>query len=255
MTEENKTAALLIIGNEILSGRTQDTNTPWLASALNETGVTLQEVRIVPDIEDAIAKAVNDLRAINDYVLTTGGIGPTHDDITSVSIAKAFGKEIVLNEGAYQSLLDYYGDEAEITTPRKKMAMMPEGAILIPNPVSGAAGFQIENVFVMAGVPRIMQAMFDHVKNLLTPGKPMLSHTLTCILQESEVAEPLQRLQTKYPDVVLGSYPQYRSGVLGLSLVIRATDKDLLTQVTSELIDLIESLGARANTLSIPANE
>ena len=159
--------AFVIIGNEILSGRTQDANTPWLAENLVSMGVVLHQVRIVPDIEDEIVAAVNELRKKVDYVFTTGGIGPTHDDITASSIAKAFGITLELNKDAYDILARHYGGEQHVTAPRKKMAMIPAGASLINNPVSGAPGFQIGNVFVLAGVPRIMQAMFDEVKTRL----------------------------------------------------------------------------------------
>lgn len=244
-------AALVIIGNEILSGRTKDANTSWIAESIAGIGVVLGEVRIVPDIEAEIIAAVNQLRGHYDYVFTTGGIGPTHDDITAESIAKAFGVELALDEEAYGILVRYYGSEEEVTPPRKKMAMIPQGARLINNPVSGAPGFQIENVFVMAGVPRIMQAMFDDVKMRLHRGLPMLSNTIACSLIESQAAQPLEEIQKKYQSVSIGSYPQFRGGILGLSLVLRSTDNASLDQATADVIAMIANLGGSANAISI----
>ena len=249
--KDTYTIALIVIGNEILSGRTHDTNTPWLAENLNRIGVVLHQVRVVPDVEAEIVRAVRELKGEVDYVFTTGGIGPTHDDITSDSMAKAFGVPLELNDEAYRILVRHYGSEAEITPPRKKMAMVPRGASLINNPVSGAPGFQIENVFVLAGVPRIMQAMFDDVKTRIAQGKPMLSNTIACSLAESMVAEPLEKLQRKYPAVNIGSYPHFRGGILGLSLVLRSNDDPLLDNATREVIEMISALGGEPNALSI----
>lgn len=245
------TAALVIIGNEILSGRTQDINTSWVAEKLVSMGIILSEVRIVPDEEDRIVQTVNDLRAGTGYVFTTGGIGPTHDDITAQSIAKAFGVPLELHPQGYQALIEHYGSEEVISAPRRKMAMLPQGAELIANPVSGAPGFRIGNVFVMAGVPRVMQAMFDSVIDTLTPGLPVLSNTVTCSLLESEIAEDLAALQNEFPDVQIGSYPHYRGGTLGLSLVMRSTDKDMLDLATKGAIALIRRLGGKTHALSI----
>lgn len=243
-------AALLIIGNEILAGRTQDTNTPWIAERLTDYGIVLGEVRVVPDIEQEIIDAVNSMRGKFDYIFTTGGIGPTHDDITAQSIAKAFDVELVRDEKAFSMLEEHYGLE-EITPPRAKMSMTPEGAQLIPNPVSAAPGFIIENVYVMAGVPRIMQAMLDHILGMIKAGKPILSNTVACTLPESTVAPDLTDLQDKYPDVQLGSYPHYRGGVSGLSLVLRATNKAVLEKATEELIEIIKGHGDEPRALSI----
>ena len=249
------TAAALIIGNEILSGRTHDSNTPWLAEQLVDIGIRLIEVRVVPDIEAEIISATNDLRRKANYVFTTGGIGPTHDDITAQSIARAFDVALELNSEAYQLLLNHYGDEKEITPPRKKMAMIPQGARLIYNPVSSAPGFNIENVYVLAGVPRIMQAMFDYIRTLLTPGKPILSNTIACSLYESAVAEDLTKLQEKYAHVDIGSYPHYRGGVLGLSLVVRSTDKDAIDAATQDIVEMIERLGGRPHAISLMSGQ
>ena len=224
---ETFTAALVIIGNEILSGRTQDSNTPWIAERLTERGILLGEVRVIPDEEEVIVFTVNELREKFDYVFTTGGIGPTHDDVTAECVAKAFGVRLVQNEEAFRMLEDHYGLE-ELTPARAKMCLIPEGAKLIPNPVTAAPGFIMENVYVMAGVPRIMQAMLDHVLGLIIVGKPILSTTIACTLSESAIALDLAALQENYPDVQMGSYPHYRGGTLGLSLVLRATNQNSL---------------------------
>jgi molybdenum cofactor synthesis domain-containing protein len=244
------TAALVIIGNEILSGRTQDSNTPWIAERLTDRGIVLSEVRVIPDEDPVIISTVNELRKSYNYVFTTGGIGPTHDDITAESVAKAFEVGLVQNEEAFEMLEEHYGIE-ELTPPRAKMAMIPEGAILIPNPVTAAPGFIIENVHVMAGVPRIMHAMLDHVLGSIQAGKPILSNTVACALPESAIAEDLQRLQERYPDVQMGSYPHYRGGVLGLSLVLRGLDPDSLQNATDDLIEIIKSHGDEPRALSI----
>lgn len=243
-------AALIIIGNEILSGRTQDSNTGWMAQALNECGVTLAEARIVRDIEGEIVAAVNDLRARYKYVFTTGGIGPTHDDITAQSMAAAFGRALELNPQAYQALVSYYEDEAQITPARKKMAMIPVGAVLVDNPVSGAPGFRLENVYVFAGVPRIMQSMFDSIRGDLHGGAPVLSSTIACDLAESVIADELAAIQKNWPQTDIGSYPNYRGGILGLSVVIRTTDAAVLGTVTGEVISLIKRLGGEPKAIS-----
>ncbi len=247
-------AALVIIGNEILSGRTQDSNTPWIAERLTTQGIILGEVRIISDIEEEIIAAVNMLRTKYDYVFTTGGIGPTHDDITAESIAKAFGVPLERNEEAFRMLEEHYGLE-ELTPPRAKMSLIPAGARLIPNPVTAAPGFIIENVHVMAGVPRIMHAMLDHVMGMITAGKPILSNTVACSLPEGTVAEDLERLQEKYPQLQMGSYPHYRGGVLGLSLVLRGTDKDALGAATDALIEVIKAHGDEPRALSIRSTD
>ena len=247
--------AFVIIGNEILSGRTQDANTPWLAEKLVSMGVVLHQVRIVPDIENEIVTAVNELSGKVDYVFTTGGIGPTHDDITAGAIARAFGVSLELNKDAYDILVRHYGDEKNVTAPRRKMAMIPAGANLINNPVSGAPGFQIGNVFVLAGVPRIMQAMFDDVKTRLKRGKPVLSNTIACSLAESAIAELLEKIQKNYPAVSIGSYPHFRGGILGLSLVLRSTDDEKLGSATRDVIALIAAQGGEPNALSIQSSE
>lgn len=243
MSKDIYTAALIIIGDEILSGRTHDSNTPWIAENLNEIGVRLSEVRVIPDNRQKIIDTVNEMRGQHDYVFTTGGIGPTHDDITAESIAAAFGVELELNDAAYAELLAYYKDESEITESRKKMALIPKGAELIDNPVSGAPGIQIENVYIFAGVPRIMQAMFDAVKHTLTGGKPVETRSVSCNLAESIVADGLAEIQSRYLDISIGSYPKYQNGRFGTALVLRGIDDEALSKATQEVAHLVISLG------------
>lgn len=235
-------SSLVVIGNEILSGRTQDKNTAWIGQKMAEHGVPLAEMRVVPDVEEKIVEAVNTMRAEYDYVFTTGGIGPTHDDITALCIAKAFGQEFGRHDEAYKVLLDYYGAE-QLTEARATMANMPLGASLIPNPVSGAPGFRVENVFVMAGVPSIMQAMLEFVVTQISGGEPVLSNTISCNLQESLIAEALGKVQSRYEQVDIGSYPSFRDGVLAVSVVLRSTQEDVLKAATQDVLALIEESG------------
>lgn len=243
MSKEIYTSALIIIGDEILSGKTHDANTPWLAENLNDSGVRLVEVRVIPDNKQKIIDTVNEMRKMHDYVFTTGGIGPTHDDITTESVAEAFGLELEINDTAYQALLDYYDKPEDVTESRKKMAIIPKGAKLIPNPVSGAPGINIENVYVFAGVPRIMQAMFDAVKHELKGGKPVETKSVGCNLAESLVAEGLSKVQDNYPMLSIGSYPKYQNGKFGTTLVLRGIDEDALAKATQEVVDLVIALG------------
>jgi molybdenum cofactor synthesis domain-containing protein len=242
MTEKIVTAGLLIIGNEILSGRTQDANMAFLGHRLNEIGVRLLEVRVVPDIEADIVTAVNALRDRFDYVFTTGGIGPTHDDITAASIAKAFGVPLIQNPEARARLEGNYRP-GELNEARLRMANTPEGATLVDNPVSTAPGFQMGNVFVMAGIPVIMQAMFESVVHRLVGGKPLLSRTLTVALPEGKIAAGFGALQDTYPDVEMGSYPFSRDGRFATRLVLRSSDEDRLAAAAAELDALIAGLG------------
>ena len=243
-------AALIIVGNEILSGRTVDTNTPWIAEHLTDYGIILGEVRIIPDNEAAIIESVNHLRTRFDYLFTTGGIGPTHDDITAECVAKAFGVPLEQNDEAFRLLEEHYGLE-ELTPPRAKMSHIPQGSKLIPNPVSAAPGFILDNVHVMAGVPRIMQAMLDYVLQTIKAGKPILSNTVTCTLPESVLAVDMADLQARYPLIQLGSYPHYRGGTLGLSLVLRGTRPEDLEKATAELIAIIRKFGDEPRALSL----
>lgn len=237
------TAAALIIGNEILSGRTRDANTAYLGRRLNELGVRLVEVRVVPDLEEAIVAALQALQATNDYVFTTGGIGPTHDDITVDAVAKALGRRVVEHPEARRLLEDYYGDR--INEARLRMARAPEGAQLIENPVSRAPGLRIDNVFVLAGIPEIMQAQFEAAAAEIQGGLPLQSVSLPLALPESTIAPGLGDLQLRYPDVEMGSYPYQRDGRYGTSLVLRAVDGERLAAAAADLRQLIADLGGR----------
>ena len=238
------TAALIIIGNEILSGRTRDANLQFVAEHLNEIGVRLMEVRVVPDVSATIAEAVNALRSRFDYVFTTGGIGPTHDDITAASVAEAFGVPLVRNADAVARLESFYaGGDLDINEARLGMADMPVGAVLVDNPVSGAPGFQLENVFVFAGVPNIMQAMFEGVRHRLVGGEPMLSRTIAVDLPEGAIAASLAALQDRHEGVEIGSYPYYRSRTFGVKLVLRSTDTEKLAAATADLLRALANQG------------
>ena len=242
-SSEPVTACFIIIGNEILSGRTRDANLPYLAEWLNRLGIQLREARVVPDLESAIIEAVNESRARFDYVFTSGGIGPTHDDITSASVAKAFGTELELNAEAHAVLATHYA-EGELNEARLGMARIPKGATLIDNPISKAPGFQIENVFVLAGIPVIFEAMLESLRHRLVGGDPVLSRTIGATLPEGVLAEPLAELQRAYPQVDMGSYPFYRAGRFGLSIVLRATDKVALDGAAEELKAVMRGLDA-----------
>lgn len=236
------TAAVIIIGNEVLSGRTVDANLPFLARALNDLGVRVREARIIPDDEAIIAATVNACRHAFDYVLTTGGIGPTHDDITAASIARAFEVPIECNPQALQALRQHY-QPGELNEARRKMADIPAGATLIDNPVSKAPGFQIGNVFVLPGVPAIMRAMFDGIRGRLSGGAPVLSHAIAAYATEGAIASELAQIQARHPDVDIGSYPFVRAGRIGVSLVARTPDRDALARVAEEIRALIQALG------------
>ena len=234
-------ASLIIIGNEILSGRTQDKNLSYLATWLNEIGIQLSEVRVVRDEEVEIVDTVNLLRKKYDYVFTTGGIGPTHDDITSESIAKAFNVDLETNPQALAILKDYYKD-SELTEARLKMTKIPKGAELVENPVSKAPGFKIENVFVMAGIPKIMQGMLEGAKMHLSGGEPMKSESVDVFMPESFIAEELSNLQNKFKDVEIGSYPFVKDGKYGTSLVMRSSDKAKLSDCRAQMELMISKL-------------
>ncbi len=237
-------AGLIIIGNEILSGRTQDSNIAWIAQRLGALGVRLAEVRIVADVDDAIIAAVNALRATHDYVFTTGGIGPTHDDITARAVAAALGRTLVRHAGVVRLLEAHYAPRGiEVGEARLKMADLPDGTELIENPVSGAPGFQVENVFVMAGIPKIMQAQFASLSGRLAGGVPLIARTVACNLPESELAASLGAIQDQFTDVEIGSYPFSQPGGFGVKLVLRATDGGRLDAAVRLVSGLIEDLG------------
>ncbi len=236
-------AAVLVIGNEILSGRTKDANLPYLALQLNAVGIRLSEARVVADVEEEIVRAVNECRARYTYVFTTGGIGPTHDDITAGAVAKAFGVKLVRDARAVELLRRQY-EPGRLNEARLRMAQVPEGATLIDNPVSIAPGFQIGNVFVMAGVPEIMHAMFDGLKHRLAGGRPMLSRTVSGFVAEGTIAKGLGELQSRHPALEIGSYPFFRQGRFGASFVLRGADAAVIEQAAAELRALVRSLGA-----------
>jgi molybdenum cofactor synthesis domain-containing protein len=236
MTKNTKVnAAILIIGNEILSGRTQDTNTSTIALWLNSIGVKVKEVRVIPDLEDIIINTVNLLRKTNDYVFTTGGIGPTHDDITAQSISKAFGLNYEIHKEAFKILEAYY-KPGEFNEGRQKMVWMPKDAKLILNPTSGAPGFNVENVFCLPGVPSILKSMLGGIKNRIVGGKPIISKTISLRTVESEIAESLTNIQNKNKDVEIGSYPFFQAGKLGVSIVIRSEDQSKIDSCNSQIL-------------------
>ena len=239
MTKNKKVnAAILIIGNEILSGRTQDTNTTTIALWLNSIGVKVQEVRVIPDIEKIIIETVNELRKLNDYVFTTGGIGPTHDDITAASISKAFGLDYEIHQEAFKILEAYY-KPGEFNKGRQKMIWMPKNANLILNPTSGAPGFNVENVFCLPGVPSILKSMLGGLKNLIVGGDPILSHTISLRTVESEIANSLTKVQDDNVDVEIGSYPFFQAGKLGVSIVIRSEDQSKIDNCNSQILKFV----------------
>ena len=231
-------AAILIIGNEILSGRTQDTNTSTLATWLNSIGVTVSEVRVIPDIEKTIIDTVNLLRNNYDYVFTTGGIGPTHDDITAESISKAFGLKYEIHQEAFKILEAYY-KKGEFNEGRQKMVWMPQNANLILNPTSGAPGFNVENVFCLPGVPSILKSMLGGLKNRIVGGEPILSKTISLRTVESEIAKSLTKVQENNQDVEIGSYPFFQAGKLGVSIVIRSEDQSKIDSCNSQILKFV----------------
>ncbi|MBM3556207.1 MAG: competence/damage-inducible protein A [Alphaproteobacteria bacterium] len=237
------TACVLIIGNEILSGRTQDVNLAYIAQRLNTLGIRLREARVVADIEHAIVKAVNECRAAYDYVFTTGGIGPTHDDITSECVAKAFGQRYVVNERARAILLRRYANPADLNAARLRMATMAEGAELIENPISGAPGYRVGNVYVLAGIPKVMQAMFESMAHLLTGGAPILSRGVSAELAEGVIAADLTALQGRFSELDIGSYPWYRQGRFGTAIVMRGTERTRIDACAEELKVFMRRLG------------
>jgi molybdenum cofactor synthesis domain-containing protein len=245
-TAKTVTACVLVIGNEILSGRTKDANIQYLAVELNRIGVRLMECRVIPDIEATIVATVNEVRRKFDYVFTTGGIGPTHDDITADCIAKAFGVGISENAEAVDRMTRHYGDAALFTPARRRMARIPHGGVLVDNPVSVAPGFQMENVFTFAGIPKIVEGMFGAMKHRLVGGAPMVSRTVRTNLPEGIIAEPLGALQKRYEDLDIGSYPGFRNGRVSVSLVLRGTDDARLATASAELIDTIRKMNGEA---------
>jgi molybdenum cofactor synthesis domain-containing protein len=230
------TAAVVVIGDEILSGRTEDRNVAQLALWLNKQGIRLSEVRIVPDRQEAIATAVNALRSDHDYVFTTGGIGPTHDDITVDSVAAAFGVPVIVHPEARRILEDHYrGRPLGLTEARLRMARVPSGAELIPNPTSGAPGVRMGNVFILAGVPNIAKAMLDSLDGKLEGGRPIVSVTVRAHTAESDVAELLKQVEDEHPGASIGSYPFYGDGNYGADFVVRSDDEAIASGCAAAL--------------------
>ena len=231
-------AAIIIIGNEILSGRTRDANSSAISLWLNSIGVKVQEVRVIPDVEDVIVQTINEVRKKNNYVFTTGGIGPTHDDITAKSISKAFNVKYEVNKKAYKILENYY-KQGEFNEGRQKMAWTPSQAKLISNPSSGAPGFIIGNVYCLPGVPSILKSMLGGLNNLISGGKPILSHTINLRTVESEIAKSLTLVQDSNKDVEIGSYPFFKAGKLGVAIVIRSDEQSKIDICTSQILEFV----------------
>jgi len=246
-------AAILVIGDEILSGRTKDKNIGYIAEYLTAIGIDLSEVRVVPDVEARIVTALNALRAEYDYVFTTGGIGPTHDDITADCIAKAFGVPIDVDPRAVAMLKERFSD-ADLTPARLRMARIPAGADLVPNAVSKAPGFRIENVIVMAGVPSIMQSMLDAVAPSLATGQKMLSETIDAGLPEGAVAEPLGAIAKANPDAIIGSYPTFDGTRYTTRLVVRSRDAGRLAAVSAEVANMVAAVRTAQGLPPMPSD-
>jgi len=232
-------AGIIIIGNEVLSGRTKDVNTSTIAIWLNSLGITVKEVRVIPDDKEKIIDTVNLLRKNFNYVFTTGGIGPTHDDITAESISEAFNLKYDFHKEAFSILENYY-KPGEFSEGRQKMAKMPTSAKLIMNPSSGAPGFYVENVFCLPGVPSILKSMLGGLNNILVGGDPVISKTLNLRTVESEIAKSLSNVQNQNREVEIGSYPFFRAGKLGVSIVLRSTDQNKIDQCNDQILQFIK---------------
>ncbi len=243
MATRDVTACVLIIGNEILSGRTQDTNLSHIAQQLGTCGIRVIEARVIADTEDAIVPAVQDAHRRFDYVFTTGGIGPTHDDITAACIARAFDRPLIEHPQIAEKLRRHPAPD-DVMEARLRMARVPEGASLIGNPTGGPEGFRIENVYVMAGIPRVMQAMLSTALPELRGGAPMLSRSLTAYVGESRIAQVLGRIQDNNPAVEIGSYPFSRDGRFGTTLVIRGSDQNVIDAVYDAVQSAVAATGA-----------
>ena len=241
MTKKTKVnAAILIIGNEILSGRTQDTNTSTIAVWLNSIGVKVEEVRVIPDVEKIIIDTLNLLKSSYNYVFTTGGIGPTHDDITAESVSKTFGIKYEIHKEAFKILEAYY-KPGEFNKGRQKMCWMPENANLILNPTSGAPGFNVENVFCLPGVPSILKSMLGGLTNTIVGGEPIKSHTISLRTVESEIANSISKVQNQNSDVEIGSYPFFHAGKLGVSIVLRSESQSKIDICNSQILEIVKN--------------
>jgi molybdopterin-biosynthesis enzyme MoeA-like protein len=240
------TAALLVIGDEILSGRTQDRNISQVALWLNLQGIRLTEVRVVPDVTAAIVEAVNTLRARNDYLFTTGGIGPTHDDITVDAISAAVGVDVIVHPKARAALADYYATRGGLNDARLRMARVPDGAELIENSMSGAPGIRLGNIFILAGVPHIAGLMLEALSGTLEGGHPLISRVVGCWVPESEVAEMLAAVERAHEGCQIGSYPFFRDGRVGANFVLRSTDAAMLDDCVTALVAALDAAGREA---------
>ena len=232
-------AAIIIIGNEILSGRTQDVNVLSISNWLSGLGIKLTEVRVIPDIEKIIVGTVNEVRKKFKYVFTTGGIGPTHDDITAKCIAKAFNVKYGFHPEAYK-ILEHYYKPGEFNAGRQKMCWMPANAKLILNPTSGAPGFIVENVFTLPGVPSILQSMLGSLKNTIVGGEPIISKTINLKTVESEIAKSLEFVQNNNKDVEIGSYPFFKAGKLGVAIVLRSENQSKIDNCNSQIMEFVK---------------
>ncbi|HAU21959.1 MAG TPA: competence/damage-inducible protein A [Erythrobacter sp.] len=242
-SEKIWTAGLVIIGDEILSGRTHDKNIAQIASWLQVQGIRLSEVRVVPDVQKRIVEAVNALREAYDYLFTTGGIGPTHDDITVDAVAQALGVDVIVHPTAREILERYYADKGGVTEARLRMARVPEGAELIPNRMSGAPGIKLGSVHLMAGVPHITAGMLDALTGALEGGKPLLTETVGCWTPESEVADILREVEKAHENCQIGSYPFFRDGKVGANFVVRSTNDEDLKNAVESLRDGLANAG------------
>ena len=232
-------AGIIIIGNEILSGRTKDLNTSALSKWLNSIGIKVLETRTIPDIEEVIISTVNELKQKFDYIFTSGGIGPTHDDITAQSISKAFELKYEIHKEAYKILEKYYGTN-DFNERRQRMTWMPSKANLILNPSSGAPGFYVKNVFCLPGVPAILESMLPNLTNKIVGGEPILSKTISLRTLESEIAKPLKKVQEKNNEVDIGSYPFFRKGKIGVSIVLTSKDQSKINKCNSQILEFIK---------------
>tara|TARA_B110000305_G_scaffold111743_1_gene125808 strand:- start:28 stop:801 length:774 start_codon:yes stop_codon:yes gene_type:complete len=244
------TAGIIIIGDEILSGRTKDTNINWIANELNIIGIRLVEARIIADDIDTIVETINSFTKKFSYVFSCGGIGPTHDDITTESVAKAFNQKLEKNNEAMRRLKLHYEDtNIDFNEARQKMAIIPINATLIDNPVSAAPGFKVENLFVFAGVPKIMQGMFHTIINELTGGKKLFSKTVSSNVGEGLIAKDLERIENNFSEIKIGSYPYFKPGSFGTSVVLRSEDQKMLNDASKEVLKAIINLGGKGKIL------
>ncbi len=242
---------MIVIGNEVLSGRTKDKNIGWVAEKLNSVGIDLIEARIIRDNQDVIISTIQELSKKVDYIFTSGGIGPTHDDITTVAIAKAFRIQVKKNKEALRRLEEHYkGTGIELNSARLKMADIPLGAKLIDNPVSAAPGFNIKNVYVMAGVPKIMQAMLDGVIKTIKNGSKTMSISIGCNIGEGNIAKGLEKIETSQKNIEIGCYPWFRAGLAGTNVVIRSMDKQACAQAAEKVKFLIKEFGGEPQIIS-----